>query len=123
MKKLLFTILISLFLTTFAHAEEATLTFEKESAQRMVVDLETCKILQEQYTLLESAYQELEKEKDILKEIVKTQKEKIEVQDKVCEEVIKKVKPSFWDKMGWRAEGAGIATVMYVIVGVMLLIL
>jgi len=81
--------------------------FDYETAGRMVVELERCRITFQQLDLLQKENEELRKQIELLKQIVELQKEQVKISQqtveniqKICEvktkEMEKACKPSFW---------------------------
>jgi len=84
--------------------------FDSETAGKMVVELEQCRITSQQVEILQKENEELRKQVELLKQIVELQKEQVKISQqtieniqKTCEiktkEMEKVCKPSFWTNL------------------------
>ena len=106
-------ILLAISLLFVGKAGAENIGFSEETAQRIVVELEVCKTLQEQTELYKESNSELEKQVQLLEKVVelqkqelaisqtviKNQKEMMEAQGKAYEDVLKASKPNLFKKL------------------------
>lgn len=86
--------------------------FDPQTASKLVVEIEQCRNMAEQNTLLEQALTSCNNQIEICKE-------KQEQNNKACDAMIKAVKPTIFSRMKDMLTGAGIAGI--ILVGVMAL--
>lgn len=109
MKKLSVVFIILGILFYSSVGESQNICFHQDVAGKIVVEIEECRNLKAQIQLYKQAVEELETQRNILKEIVALQKEQVEIADKTIkrqtellnlqkemyERELKEAKPSF----------------------------
>lgn len=122
-------ILLSSLFAFSAFAEDVC--FDENTAGQIVVELEKSRIIEQENTLLEQGNQELEKQLGLLKQIIELKDKQLQVEDQaltryadlikqqqqICDEEIRRAKPSFFEKVGNIATGA----IVGIIIGMFIL--
>lgn len=102
--------------------------FDEATARRMIVDLEQAKIASQQLEIQVGGNSELQKQLDLLNSTIKLLEDQIavykniqemnkqmsDVKDKLHEQELKAVKPTFWDNMQKYIVGGGIGAAVAV---------
>jgi len=108
LKSLVISLLVSSIFAGQIYAGE--ICFDRDTAGRMVMELEQCRITYQQVELLQKENEELKKQIELLKQLVELQKEQVKISQqameniqKVCEvktrEMERVCKPSFWSNL------------------------
>ena len=122
-------LLLSAFLLYPPSLLAGEICFSEETAGGMVVELERNALLKEQLILQEQMTKEISQQVDSLKEIVRLQKEQLEVsnnmiesqkklaeaQDANCRQMIKAAKPTFLDNVKSNVLAGGVGAVLAVV--------
>jgi uncharacterized protein YlxW (UPF0749 family) len=113
MKTVLSIIIAIIFLTLPISSPAATVSFSEEVANKMVVELEQGRLIQEELDATRAMNVELQKQVALLKEVNKLQEEQIQTLQRAIEQyqkllkeqgiayeaALKNAKPNFWSTM------------------------